>query len=452
MRQPLPTPLPSVDVAGSPRRGVLRVVVASAGEDDGDIGAPARRDPWVLGVGAGTAGDWRTAGAVLSRALTDVAERCDVELPADADAAAFTLGLALGGYGFKVTGQERPRRVRSVRLVTGAPVADAVREALDAAAATALARDLANTPSNTKDPAWLAATTAKLAGAVPGLDVRVRDEKWLRAEGFGGVLAVGGGSPRPPRLVELAWRGTGGGPHLVFVGKGITFDTGGISIKPAEGMHLMRTDMAGGAAVIAATIAAARRRLPVRVTALVPCAENHVSGSAYRPGDVIRHHGGTTTEVTNTDAEGRLVLADALAYAVRTLSPDLIVDVATLTGAMKISLGVRTAGLFATDDALAADLLAAGEAAAERYWRMPLLQEHADAVHSDLADLRQCPPGPGGIMAALFLREFAADVPWAHLDIAGPARSDKSYAEVTPGATGFAARTLLALATAKSTR
>jgi leucyl aminopeptidase len=232
----------------------------------------------------------------------------------------------------------------------------------------------------------------------------------------------------------------------VFVGKGITFDTGGISVRPADGMHLMRTDMAGGGAVISALLAVARRQLPIRVTGLVPCAENHVSGSAYRPGDVVRHYGGATTEVQNTDAEGRMVLADAMAYAVQNLKPDLLVDVATLTGAMKVSLGLRTGGVFSSSDALAAEVVDAGARAGEKWWRMPLLEEHVDAVSSEIADYKQCPPGPGGITAALFLQKFAGDVPWAHLDIAGPARSEKVYEEVVAGATGFGARTLIELA------
>ena len=314
--------------------------------------------------------------------------------------------------------------------------------------ATGLARDLANTPSDFKDPSWLAGTAARLAATVAGLQATVRDELWLAEHGFGGVLAVGGGSARPPRLLELAWQPAGvtADNHLVLVGKGITFDTGGISIKPADGMHLMRTDMSGGAAVIAALLAVGQLQLPLRVTGLVPCAENHVSGSAYRPGDIVRQVGGHTTEVTNTDAEGRLVLADALAYAVRTLAPTTLVDVATLTGAMKVSLGLRTGGLFATGAGLAERVQAAGEVAGESWWPMPLLDDHADEVRSDIADLRQCPPGPGGITAALFLREFTGGLPWAHLDIAGPARADGSYDEINPGGTGFATRTLIELA------
>ncbi|CCH28201.1 leucyl aminopeptidase family protein [Actinosynnema sp. NPDC047251] len=468
MRLPVPAPLVAVEAAGSLRRGAGRVVLAAPGEPpllgpggadveasaevSGAAGATHRQDGrWVLGIGDATPSDWRTAGASLARALDADADRdgaltFDVQLTPDADVRSFVLGLALGGYRFKVTGEPAPKRVKSLRLVGPDVSADEVRHAVDLARATSLARDLANAPSNVKDPDWLAATAVKAAAGVPGLDVVVRDEKWLAREGFGGVLAVGGGSARPPRLIHMTWNGPADAPHLVLVGKGITFDTGGISVKPADGMHLMRTDMAGGGAVIGALIAIARLGLPVRVTGLVPCAENHVSGSAYRPGDVVRHYGGTTTEVTNTDAEGRMVLADALAYAVHQLQPDALVDVATLTGAMKVTLGTRIGGLFASDDEIAARVAAAGERTGEAWWRMPLLEELADAVKSDIADVRQIPPGPGAITAALFLREFTAGLPWAHLDIAGPARADKNYAEVVAGASGFAARTLVEFA------
>jgi leucyl aminopeptidase len=454
VRTAVPTPLVEVEVADAPRRGVPRVVLTEA-----ELGKTGRDGAgWELGVGDGGPSTWRAAGASLVRELdeADEAKTYDVLLPANADAErvrAFVLGVALGGYRFKVTAEAAPARIRSLRLVVPDPgyaevLAAEAGRAHDLALATALSRDLANTPSNIKDPQWLASTAAKQAAKVPGLTAVVHDEKWLAAQGFGGVLAVGGGSTRPPRLLELSWRPasvTAGTPHVVLVGKGITFDTGGISIKPAEGMHLMRTDMSGGAAVIAALLSIARRGLPVRVTGLVPCAENHVSGTAYRPGDVVRHYGGTTTEITNTDAEGRIVLADALAYAVGTLEPDLLVDVATLTGAMKVSLGLRTGGLFATFDDLADRIAAAGERVGEDWWRMPLLEEHADAVKSDVADVRQCPPGPGGITAALFLRTFTAGLPWAHLDIAGPARAETAHDEVVPGATGFATRTLVEL-------
>lgn len=431
---------------------------------------------WTVGIGSGQPGQWRSAGAALARAVRErlgesgsetadpddlgdasEAEYVQVRLPADIgeDAvSALTVGLALGDYRFRVSGEPAAPRLRKALFVVPEEPDGAERdiEQLRAAAlrgrewatATALARDLSNTPSNVKDPAWLTGKAAELAKPITDLTATVRDERWLAEHGFGGVLAVGGGSARPPRLLELAWRPENAeGPHLALVGKGITFDTGGISLKPAEGMSAMRTDMAGGAAVIAAMLSIARLRLPVRVTALVPAAENHVSGSSYRPGDVVRHYGGKTTEVANTDGEGRMVLADALAYAVRQHEPDLIVDVATLTGAMKVALGLRTGGLFATDDDLADRLRAAGDRVGEAWWRMPLLDDHAEDVRGEMADVRQMPPGPGGVVAALFLREFTSGLRWAHLDIAGSGRSDKSYAEVVPGATGVAARTLI---------
>ncbi|NKE59730.1 leucyl aminopeptidase family protein [Lentzea sp. PSKA42] len=467
----VPTKLVDVEVATASRRTVPTVVLAATGpalgpggdeldtsEITGKAGETIRQrgtDVWTLGVGTGTLGDLRTAGASLVRALNgdDAPKSVDVLLTPDFDAdkvRAFVLGAALGGYRFKVTAEDGPKRVGSLRLIAGDTgfeevLTSAALKAHALATATSLARDLANTPSNVKDPRWLATTAAKLADKVDGLSAVVRDEKWLRQQGFGGVLAVGGGSARPPRFLELTYDG-GSGPHLVFVGKGITFDTGGISVKPADGMHLMRTDMAGGGAVISALLAVARRRLPIRVTGLVPCAENHVSGSSYRPGDVVRHYGGATTEVQNTDAEGRMVLADAMAYAVKNLKPDLVVDVATLTGAMKVSLGLRTGAVFTSSAELAAEVIDAGAKAGEKWWRMPLLEEHVEAVNSEIADYKQCPPGPGGITAALFLQKFAGDVPWAHLDIAGPARSEKVYDEVVAGATGFGARTLIELA------
>jgi leucyl aminopeptidase len=441
-------------------------LTGKAGEvQAGPAGSTVR---WVAGVGDGAPARWRVAGAALTRAVNArvaqdidagrVAERTlQLELPPSAgpdEVAELVCGLRLGGYQFAVTGVAPKPAVRTIRLVTSSgTLEEPVRRASVLAGATALARDLANMPSNVKDPAWLARMATRTAGAVT--DVVVRDEKWLATQGFGGVLAVGGGSTRPPRFIELTWGARAGTPHIVLVGKGITFDTGGISVKPADGMHVMRTDMSGGAAVIAAIEAIARLGLDVRVTGLVPCAENHLSGTAYRPGDVVRHYGGRTTEVTNTDAEGRMVMADALAYAVERLAPDLIVDVATLTGAMKMSLGVRTGGLFASSDEVAAQLLDAGTAAGELWWRMPLGPdvasvgaEFAEAVRSEIADVRQCPPGPGGIAAAMFLREFTGGLPWAHLDIAGPARSERSYDEVAVGATGFAVRTLVELVAA----
>jgi leucyl aminopeptidase len=276
--------------------------------------------------------------------------------------------------------------------------------------------------------------------------VTVRGAEQLAAEGFGGILAVGGGSATPPRLVELSWDPPGADRHVVLVGKGITFDTGGISIKPREGLKLMVKDMGGAAAVIAATLGAADLGLPVRITALAPLAENAVSGSAYRPGDIITHYDGTTSESTNSDAEGRLVLADALGYAVATLQPDVIVDLATLTGANAVALGKRTAALYSHDDPLAAALVAAGEAAGERMWRLPLPDDYVEYLQSDVADLHSSPArGAGSVVAALYLREFLGDRvgQWAHFDMSAPAWADRSDGDLTKGATGWGVRTLL---------
>ncbi|WP_033295128.1 leucyl aminopeptidase family protein [Amycolatopsis jejuensis] len=463
---PVPTKLPEIEVVAATRRGIPLVVLAAAGDEDaygssgrtGEIRELTEDVPrWVAGIGDAAPKDFRQTGAALARTLRDAAEHrpirtVQVALPPDVTAehvGELATGLFLGGYRFVVTTSEPKPSMPAVRLAAGddravPEYAEAASRVRILAAAAAFTRDLANTPSNVKNPAWLANTAAKVVGGP--VEVTVRDEKWLADKGFGGVLAVGGGSASPPRLIEMTYRPRGAAKHLLFVGKGITFDTGGLSVKPADGMHLMRTDMAGGAAVIAAVRAIAELKLPVRVTALVPAAENHVSGSSYRPGDIVRHYGGRTTEVGNTDAEGRMVMADALAYGIDRFRPDLVVDAATLTGAMKVSLGLRVGGVFATDDDLAARVVAAGARAGEAWWRMPLVEDYARGIEGELGDVRQAPGGPGGIMAALFLREFTAGLPWAHLDIAGPARADKTYADIVPGASGFAARTLVELA------
>jgi leucyl aminopeptidase len=317
------------------------------------------------------------------------------------------------------------------------------------AGAVHLARDLANRPSNEKDPAWLA-RQATQRGRGAGLEVTVRDEKALRAEGFGGLLAVGAGSSRPPRLIEVAYAPPRAGrrtPHVVLVGKGITFDSGGLSLKPRESMVPMKTDMAAGGAVMAVMMALRELGVRSRVTALVAAAENLPGASAYRPGDVITQYGGRTVEVFNTDAEGRLVLADALAYADANLEPDVLIDMATLTGAASQGLGKRHAALYTADEALATELGQAGEDSGEHVWRMPLVEDYRAALDSEVADIshvsRDRSISGGSITAALFLREFVGARRWVHLDIAGPARADRAEHEVTKGATGFGARLLL---------
>jgi leucyl aminopeptidase len=316
----------------------------------------------------------------------------------------------------------------------------------EAADAAGWARDLGNTPANVLTPARLG-ELAEQQLTPAGCTVTVRDPAWLAEHGFGGMLAVGGGAAAGPRLIEVSYRprrkaGAARLPHVVLVGKGITFDSGGLNIKPAEGMRNMHTDMCGGAAVLGAIQYAAMQKLPVTVTVLVPAAENAVSGTAMRPSDVITHYNGRTTEVGNTDAEGRLVLADALGYAASRLKPDVLIDIATLTGAMKIALGLETAGYFANDDGLAAELERSAVDSGEPIWRMPLEHRYAKQLESPVADARNDPGTPGAITAALFLQPFVGQLAWAHLDIAGPARAATDGPLLSRGATGFGTRLL----------
>jgi leucyl aminopeptidase len=385
----------------------------------------------------------RLAAGRLARSSTLGALTVDGSALSGARLTAFVEGLVLGAYRFSMRSTP-PGGLRSVELA-GASDAEALERGLRNARATTWARDLTNTPASVKTPDWLARQAAQALCPL-GVEVAVRDEAWLVEHGFGGVLAVGGGSVSPPRLIEASWRprGARADRHPVLVGKGITFDTGGINLKPGASMRMMHTDMAGGAAALAALRAVAEQKLPVRVTVLVPAAENTFGGGSYRPSDVVRHYGGRTSEINNTDAEGRVVLADAIAYAVARLDPTVVLDVATLTGAMKVALGMRTGGFFATSDRLAAALTRAADRSGESMWRLPLDHDYLPAIHSDIADALQAPGNPGAITAALFLEPFAGSVPWAHLDIAGPARADKDDGLISRGATGFGARLLLA--------
>ncbi|MGW2626701.1 leucyl aminopeptidase family protein [Micromonospora taraxaci] len=404
----------------------------------------------LLGIGDGGEAAWRTAGAALARAATDETH-ITIALPVGVTPAAvrgFTEGLLLAPYRFRMTEAGTAPTLDSVDLLLADPTTfeTTIATARTTAAMTHLARDLTNTPSSVKNPQWFADQVAAAAADLPDLRLRVRGPAELAAEGFGGILAVGGGSASGPRLVELDWRPANARTHVVLVGKGITFDTGGISIKPVPAMKLMRKDMAGAAAVVAATLGAAEMRLPVRITTLAPLAENMVSGAAFRPGDVIRHYGGTTSETTNSDAEGRLVLADALAYAVQQLKPDLLLDLATLTGANAVALGKRTGALYSENDQLAADVLAAAEAAGESAWRMPLHNDYVEYLGSEIADLYSAPTqGAGSVLAALYLREFTGELRdrWLHLDMSAPSWADGDHAEVSRGATGWGVRWLL---------
>jgi leucyl aminopeptidase len=411
------------------------------------------RQVYAVGVGAGTADDLRRAGAVLGRVVTDD-ELCSSvsAVGDDAGLTAFVAGVVLGSFSFTLRTTDVPARVRTVTLCCSGPD-DEAAGVLDRARAVAVAswqaRWLATVPSNIKDPAWLADQAVALAEEQQ-LATDVWDEERLAADGFGGILAVGRGSASPPRLVRLdyepstgAARGGRRTPRVVLVGKGITFDTGGLSIKPGEAMVNMKRDMTGAAVVTGVMSALRAVGCPVRVTGLLACAENAIGADAMRPGDVLRHYGGTTTEVTNTDAEGRLVMADALAYADAELDPAVLVDVATLTGAMKVALGLRTGGFFATHDGLADSVLTASRASGERVWRMPLVDEYDALLDSSVADLDNAPGHAGAITAALFLRNFTGGRPWVHFDIASVGDAPEDRDEWTKGPTGFGVRLLL---------
>lgn len=422
----------------------------------------------LVGVGDGGADDLRRAGAAVARATRGLRSAVTtVGADAGADGArAVAEGYLLGAYRHPTwtSGTPAPGPAGTLVLLGRYP-AEAVEAARTSARVSWVARALAVTPSSTKNPGWLADRAVELA-ADAGLRAEVLGPDELVQRGFGGLLAVGAGSVHGPRLVTVSYEPSSSGPagpagrgggvarrrarnqkHVVLVGKGITYDTGGISIKPRESMVPMKTDMTGAAVVLATVLGAAAAKVPHRVTALLPLAENAFGGSSYRPGDVLRVYGGTTVEIANTDAEGRIVLADALAHADRDLDPDLLVDVATLTGAATLGLGRQHGALYATDDRLAQELVSAGQAVGERLWRMPLAVDYRVAVESTVADLRHVPHdssiGGGSITAALFLQHFVGARRWAHLDIAGPARASSASDWTPEGATGFGARALL---------
>ncbi|MBE7325666.1 leucyl aminopeptidase [Nocardioides sp. Y6] len=399
----------------------------------------------------------RRAAGVAARNIPN-ASSVALALPADDEAsvAAAVTGFVLGGYTY--TAWKKPSKdTRPAEVGVLSPLArtDAAKAAFEraqvVAAAVAATRDLVNEPPGTLTPALFAEATttahAELTSGrkAPALTLEVFDEEQLAEMGCGGIVGVGAASDAPPRLVKLAYAPEGATTHLALVGKGITFDSGGLSIKPASSMNTMKCDMAGAAAVVQATLAVARLGLPVRVTAWAPLAENMVSGSATRPGDVLTMRGGSTVEVLNTDAEGRLVLADALALAVEE-EPDVVLDVATLTGAMMLALGDKVTGVMGDDDTVAA-VVAAGERAGEAHWPMPIPEEMKERVRSSkVADLAQHDwvRWGGGLFAAAFLREFVGDVDWAHLDIAGPAyNTGAPFGDWTSGGTGVAVQTLV---------
>ena len=313
------------------------------------------------------------------------------------------------------------------------------------------ARNLIHTPSNIKNPEWLAKQATGMVSAAKNSDLSITVKSGRALKEFGGLLAVGNSSPNPgPRLIEVSYapKGSSNWPHVVLVGKGITFDTGGVSLKrPYESMIGMKSDMAGAAAVLCATVAMSKVKPKVKVTTLLMAAENALSGTSQRPSDVIKHFGGTTVEVLNTDAEGRLVLADGLAYADLELEPDYLVDVATLTGAATLGLGRQYAAMYTREKSVAKKLYEVGGKVGEKVWHMPLVDDYSVALTSDVADFNHLADkfgfSAGSVTAALFLEKFVGDRNWVHLDIAGTGRSEVDAGENVKGGTGFGVRLLI---------
>ncbi|TYB44489.1 leucyl aminopeptidase [Actinomadura chibensis] len=412
----------------------------------------------IVAVGLGedpSAEDVRRAAGAAVRALAGTA-RVAVALPAGSadDVAAAALGALLGAYSFDAfrTGDKHKSPVEEIRLAgpgaSAAGAEDAVERARVLADSIKLVRDLVNTPPSHLSPEDLAGEAERVAGET-GLSIEVLDEKALVEGGYGGIVGVGQGSVNPPRLVRLAYSHPEATKTLALVGKGITFDSGGLSLKPADSMDWMKSDMGGAAAVLGALAAIARLAPKVDVVGYLAIAENMPSGTAQRPSDVLRIYGGKTVEVLNTDAEGRLVMADAIVRAGED-SPDLLVDVATLTGAQLVALGTRTAGVMANDDDVREKVVAAAGRAGEAAWGMPLPAELRKGLDSAVADIANMSGERWGgmLVAGTFLKEFVPDgVRWVHLDIAGPAfNKGEPYGYTPKGGTGAAARTLVAIA------
>ncbi|EYT50421.1 leucyl aminopeptidase [Brachybacterium muris] len=406
----------------------------------------------LVGVGASSldeveAEDLRLAYGAATRALTGVSTAA-LALPGGnaEQLAAAVEGAALGAYAFITHKSESSKAKPALESVvvlaedeTGATAAAERAEVL--AGSVDIARDLVNTPPNLLYPAEFARRAEEAVADLP-ITVTVLDEKELAEGGYGGIVGVGQGSSRPPRLVRLEYAPEGAKQSVALVGKGITFDTGGISIKPAAGMDEMTSDMTGAATVLAATVGAARLGLDVRITTFLALAENMPGGGAQRPGDVVTMRNGMTVEVLNTDAEGRMVMADALVDAVAT-EPDLVMDVATLTGAAMVALGKRTAAVMGTEGGRDT-VMAASAQAGEPFWPLPFPAELRADITGRVADLRNIGERWGGALSAgVFLKEFVGETEWAHLDIAGPAFASAPLGYMGKGATGMSVRTVL---------
>jgi len=410
------------------------------------VGLGKERDDWPADV-------IRRAAGVAARSLNGT--EAVISTLSDIDLDAAIEGLILGAYRFSdfrsdKTAPKDPglQKITALTADTKAKTKEAAARAADIATAVATARDLVNTPPSHLFPSEFA-KRAKALGEAAGLEVEVLDDKMLAKEGYGGVVGVGKGSSRPPRLVRLTHRGAKNkkAKKVALVGKGITFDTGGISIKPAANMHHMTSDMGGAAAVIATVVLAAKQQLPIDVVATVPMAENMPSSTAQRPGDVLTQYGGITVEVLNTDAEGRLILADAIARACED-KPDYLIETSTLTGAQTVALGARTPGVMGSDE-FRDRVAAISQAVGENGWPMPLPEELKDDLKSTVADLANVSGSryAGMLVAGTYLREFVADgVAWAHIDIAAPAyNTGGPWGYTGKGGTGVPTRTMFAV-------
>jgi leucyl aminopeptidase len=395
------------------------------------------------------------SGVRISRSATVATTLGQVGGDPEESAAALAEGVVLGAYRFDrykeqpldEASQIKAKLKKVVVLTTGGdgsntkPLKAALKRGQIYAEAANWARDLVNTPALDATPDMLAREALKMA-VLYGLECKIWKKAELQKGGFGGILGVGAGSVNEPRLIELGYRGAGKAQPVAITGKGITFDSGGLSLKQPEWMETMKDDMGGAAAALAAMRAIAQLKPKINVIAAIPSSENMPSGSAIRPGDVLRHYGGKTTEVLNTDAEGRLVLADALAY-LATKKPSVIIDSATLTGAAVVALGLEMFAIIGSDQQLIDDLLAAGREEGENGWQLPLWTDYRRHLESPVADVKNMGNRHGGAIAAgLFLKEFVGDVPWAHLDVAGPAFSDGT-GDWPKGGTASPARTLI---------
>jgi len=398
----------------------------------------------------------RAVSAAMRRARDLGAATVAVFVPPDGlspreRAQAIVEGGLLGTYRFeKYLKEKNGKAVRALTVLepdrrSAAGGRDGVRLGQIWAEATCLTRDLVNEPANVVTPTFLARRAGEIARE-GGLKLKVMDRAECARMGMGAYVGVAQGSEEPPKFIHLTYTPSGRARRRVaIIGKGITFDSGGLDLKSADGMLRMKDDMAGAAAVLGLFQALARLKPPVEVHGLIAATENMPSGTAQRPGDIVRAMNGLTVEIGNTDAEGRLTLADALAYAVKHIKPDEMIDMATLTGAVVIALGQGLSGVMASDDGLCTRVLAAADAAGERMWRLPLHDEYREGLKSDIADLNNISSqrGAGAIVAALFMREFTSGVPWAHLDIAGTAFTERELPLGPKGATGVTVRTLL---------